>query len=122
MYYYHFFCTSEINPISSHAQSKSQLHSSRSSSWTTSCYYYTGGRIRDGLKLLRGRLKFQTFREISLAMIDGLGNESLDLAAGGQYGSKDKNSIDSLRTYFKAKKITLPTQIDLSSLWIRHTI
>ena len=67
-------------------------------------YFYTGGRIRDGLKLLRGRLKFQTFRGISRAMIDGLGNESLDLAAGGQYGSKDKNSIDSLRTYFKAKK------------------
>jgi hypothetical protein len=34
-------------------------------------------------------------------MIDGLGSEAFDLAATGQFGSKDKNSIDSLRTYFK---------------------
>lgn len=66
-------------------------------------YYYTGGRIRDGLKLLEGTLSFHKFRTDATALIGSLPAGAVDLAATSKYGTKDPNSCDTLRTYFEIK-------------------
>jgi hypothetical protein len=66
-------------------------------------YYYTGGRIRDALKLLRGQKSFQEMKSDISSLNNALPKGAVDLAMRGKYGTKDPNSFDRLRTYFEVE-------------------
>lgn len=69
-------------------------------------YYYTGGRICDALKLLRGQKSFQEMKPEILSLIYALPEGAVDLVMRGKYKyrTKDPNSFDGLRNYFEVEK------------------
>jgi hypothetical protein len=67
-------------------------------------YYYTGGRIHDALKIVRGAETVKNFSEYVRKFVDDVPTAGIDLAIKSkyeQYGMKDSSSFDTLRTYYR---------------------
>lgn len=64
-------------------------------------YYYTGGRIRDALKLVQDQDTIGHFAQDYDDIVSGLSGASVDLAIRAKFGTKDPKSFDTLRTYFR---------------------
>jgi hypothetical protein len=66
-------------------------------------YYYTGGRIRDALKIVKGVDNIEGFAKYLCDFVKDVPPEGIDLAVRKKYGTKAATSFDTLRTYFKEK-------------------
>jgi hypothetical protein len=66
-------------------------------------YYYTGGRIRDALKIIKGADNIEGFAKYLSAFVKDVPPEGIDLAVRKKYGTKAATSFDTLRTYFIEK-------------------
>ena len=66
-------------------------------------YYYTGGRIRDALKIVKGADNIEGFAKYLSAFVKDVPPEGIDLAVRKKYGTKAATSFDTLRTYFIEK-------------------
>jgi hypothetical protein len=67
-------------------------------------YYFTGGRVRDALKLLRGRITLAKFQSDAVSLVGTLPTGAVDLSIHGKYGTKSAKSFDRLRTYFELER------------------
>ncbi|KAL3911863.1 MAG: hypothetical protein SGILL_007118, partial [Bacillariaceae sp.] len=66
-------------------------------------YYYTGGRIRDAIKIVKGADTIEGFAQYLNDFVKDVPQEGIELATSRMYGTKAVASFDTLRTYFKEK-------------------